>query len=69
MKLSENCYFVNGSLYNCYSKLRDGLHPTEQTQKKWAKLFVELILYFLFFKSILMRKLKSFHSNICETNV
>ena len=69
MKLSEDCYFVNGSLYNRYGKLRDGLQPTEQTQKKRAKLFVELILYFLFFKSILIRKLKLFHSNICEINV
>ena len=35
--------FVNGNLYNRYGKLRDGLHPSLQTQKKWAKLFVKSI--------------------------
>ena len=36
--------FVNGKLYNRYGKLRDGLHPSEHTQSKWAKLFVKSII-------------------------
>ena len=33
--------FVNNKLYNRYGKLRDGLHPSTQTQEKWAKLFAK----------------------------
>ena len=35
--------FVNRKLYNRYGKLRDGLHPNDQTQEKWAGLFVRSI--------------------------
>ena len=31
--------YVNKKLYNRYGKLVDGLHPTSQTQTKWANLF------------------------------
>ena len=33
--------YVNGNLYSRYGKLRDGLHPSNEMQEKWARLFVK----------------------------